>query len=135
VTTVGTSNFQLAIYANSGGFPNGAPLASTGSISDLATGLVSAAPSGGNFTLPAGVYWACVNVGDSAAVFQANSNANVAAAAYAGNATLSNLGTSATNIGLRMSMSQTFGTWPTVSSVGWSIGATSVSPVLYIQVA
>ena len=133
VTTAGTTNFQLAIYANSGGFPNGAPLATTANIADTGVGLVSSAPSGGAFTLPAGAYWSCVNVGDATAVFQANANATVAAAAFAGTATLSNLGSSATNIGLRLSMTQTFGTWPTVSSAGWSIGATAIAPIIYLQ--
>lgn len=134
VATAGTSNFQLAIYANAGGFPNGAPLATTGNISDLSAGLVSAAPSGGNFSLPAGAYWACTMANDATVVFQSVSTAITAAAAFAGSATLSSLGSSAANVALRLSMTgQTFGVWPTVSSAGWNVSNTMPAAVIYLQ--
>ncbi len=134
VTTAGSSNFQLAIYANASGFPNGAPLATTGNISDLATGLVSAAPSGGTFALPAGAYWACTMANDATVVFQAISTAVTAAAAFAGSATLANLGNGASNVAVRLSMSgQTFGTWPTVSAAGWNVSNTIPAALIYLQ--
>lgn len=120
ITTLGSSNIQLAIYANSAGKPNGAPLGATGNIVDTSTGAVSAAPAGGNFSLPAGPYWSCVVANDSTVVLQATSNVMAQTSAYAGSATLATVTSSSTVFGMSVFQAITFGSWPTVTGTGWT---------------
>lgn len=134
ITTAGSSNIQLADYANASGRPSGAPLGATGNIVDTAAGAVSAAPVGGNFTLPAGAYWACVNAGDSTVVMQASSNAAPVASVFVGSASEGNVSGGATNLSFRLTMSETFGTWPTATGSGWTeVANTNAAAIILHQ--
>lgn len=119
VTTGGSTNIQLAIYANSGGFPNGAALASTANIADTPAGLVSSAVT--VFTLPAGVYWACIVAGDSTVIMQTVANSMAWYSAMNGSATQATVNSGAGAVGMAIFQAFTFGSaWPTLSSSGWT---------------
>jgi hypothetical protein len=64
--TVGTSNFQIAVYADAAGLP-GALLSSTPSAVDTALGVLPATLSA-NVQVTPGSYWFCTNFGDSTAL-------------------------------------------------------------------
>jgi hypothetical protein len=120
-TAVAASNFQLAIYATSAGQPNGAPLASTASLSGASAGTVSGAVTA--FNLTAGtVYWMAVN-SDAAHSFVYLGAANLQGAAMIGAPTLAGISGSASVAGGWRQMTQTFGTWPTLSAGSTTLGA------------
>jgi hypothetical protein len=127
ITTGGSTNIALAIYANSAGRPNGAPLGFTTSISDTAPGAVSGTVT--NFSLPYGPYWACEVANDSAVILLANSSATQTPA-FVGSATQSNLNTAS---GLSVFQAITFPTFPTVTSSGWTelAGETAGGAVMF----
>lgn len=132
INTAGSSNIQLALYANSGGYPSGAALGSTGNIVDTSTGMISGTVT--PFTLPAGMYWACANANDSTVVFQSNNSSNsLSASGLVGNPTLANLSAASTAVLLVIQQSATFGTWPTLSSSGWSVTSSGHNPIIYLQ--
>lgn len=132
VTTAGSTNIQLAIYANSGGFPNGSPLGSTGNIADTPAGLVSAAVT--PFTLPAGVYWACVVANDSTVIMQTVANSVAWYSAMNGSATQATVNSGAGAVGMAIFQAITFGTWPTLSSSGWTqVASAGNGAVIMVQ--
>lgn len=134
-TAVASSSIQLAIYATVNGEPNGAPLASTASISSATAGVVSDNVT--DFNLTGGVtYWMATN-SDGAPVLQhiTGTAINIAASVL-GAPTLAQVSSGVTGSGGWRSVSQTFGTWPTLTA-----GATTVRTgnafggIVYLQVA
>lgn len=113
ITTLGTTNIQLGIYANAGNRPAGLPLAVTASIVDTSTGIVTAAPTGGAFLLPAGPYWDCVNAGDATVVLQTIAVGAGHGAWLTGSATPANLNDGSGDSRLILTFTSAFGTWPT----------------------
>lgn len=132
----GTSNTQLAIYANSGGFPNGAPLGSTGNLLNTSANTNIGTPGDvTNFSLPVGPYWACVVSNDSTVDFLSSSPGSVGAgtSALIGSATLANVLFTA-GVQIVKVQTITFGTFPTATSTGWTENSvTSQSAVILLQ--
>lgn len=117
VTAVGSSNFQLAIYAMDATtkLPTGAALTSTASISGASAVAVSAT-LGSPLTLNAGMYWAAVNC-DSALGFRAIAPAQGWTNYLVGSATLSDVAKASPGQ-LCWLVSQAFNTWPSVTPGG-----------------
>jgi hypothetical protein len=125
VTTVGSTNFQLAIYTNVSGRP-GALLSSTGNILNTGLGVVTGALAANKQVGPAGsdggrdVWW-CFNNNDSTAVFVGDNTNTSASNFFSGSATAGDLITAASGGGLQgiyctgagcNGGSSTFNTWP-----------------------
>lgn len=131
INTIGSSNFQCAIYADVGGVPSGAPLCSTGNISNGTAGVITASVTAVQLT--PGIYWFGINGNDATYVFEVF----VASApnTLVGTATASNLSGGNNNMSTGFSTTQAFGTWPTNPTVTPAAGATSVPlPIGVFQV-
>jgi hypothetical protein len=118
ITTIGTSgNCQLALYAHNAatGRPTGSALVSTGSITTGATGAVSALVSA-QATLQPGFYWMAVNQDNATVAYQTVTSSQIDMGFLIGSATLSNITASSAAATLFLSVSQTFGTWPDLTS-------------------
>lgn len=125
VTTAGTTNFQLAIYASSSGRP-GSLLSSTGNITSASTGVQTGALGANKQVGPGGAdtgrdVWWCMNVNDTTTAFMAENSSAMSQAAFIGSATAadlipSNSAQSQTSISCAGANcnggSSTFGTWP-----------------------
>jgi hypothetical protein len=153
VTTAGTTNFQLAIYASSGGRP-GALLSSTGNMLTTGTGVITAALAANKQVGPNGsdtgrdVWW-CMNVNDTTTAFMAEAAATNSQNADVGSATASDLipsGTASSINGIHCAGancnggSSTFGSWPaSLTGSTWtamSAGTTGNTwPVMIYQAA
>jgi hypothetical protein len=153
IISVGTTNYQLAIYANSGGRP-GVLLSSTGSMVTTATGLVSAALAANKQVGPDGAdtgrdVWWCMNVNDTTTTFMAENTATTSQSASIGSATAADLipaNTAASLIGIHCTGancaggSSTFNTWPAtlVGSTWTSMMSTTTGntvPLIVFQAA
>jgi len=134
-TASGGSSIQLAIYASLNGEPDGAPLASTVSLSAGSQGTVSDNVTDFNLTGQV-VYWMAAN-SDGVPVLQHVTGAAVnIPAAILGAPTLAQVASGASTSGGWRSVAQTFGTWPTLAA-----GATTVQTglprggLVYLQIA
>jgi hypothetical protein len=153
VTTAGTSNYQLAIYANSSGRP-GALLSSTGNITTGSTGVNTAALGANKQVGPGGAdtgrdVWWCMNVNDTTTAFMAESASTNSQNANVGSATASDLipsNTASSINGIHCTGancnggSSTFNTWPaSLAGSTWtamSAGTTGNTwPVVIFQAA
>lgn len=131
------NNVQLAIYANapSTGTPTGNPVGVTGNISTTTAGALSATPTGGNFTLAPGAWWACVNSSAAVPTFIGDHVSSVHTGSAIGAATEANL---SSNTGLAVSelnATQTFGTWAAGGTYSWAQifpGVTN-TPVIFME--
>ena len=127
-------NVQAAIYANNPttGRPTGNALVSTASMSTGATGSVSATAS---VQLEAGLYWFATNCDNGTAAFSAPNVASTFVGYLIGSATqATDLTTSQSFWGL--SVSQTFGTWPSLTAASFSeITSQGTTPLVQFQVA
>lgn len=128
-------NQQIAIYAcnPSTGYPTGTPLVSTASISTTATGSLNAAVS---FQLqPNTVYWFCSN-SDNATV------TNTQIVSFGGEIAAL-MGSATQNLSMQngislvgTTVSQTFGTWPDLTSASFTDVAGPVSmPAIQFKIA
>lgn len=128
-------NVQLAVYANaaSTGQPTGTPLGATASMSTTGTGVISGAPTGGNFTLPAGVYWACVNADNSVVAIESGTNSLTYVTALIGSATQTNIASAGNLSGYWLTVNQTYGTWPDLTSAAFTINAASSIAAATVQ--
>lgn len=134
-TVAAGSSIQLAIYATLNGEPNGAPLGSSVSLSSATVGVVSDNLT--DFNLTGGVtYWmATISDGTPALQHVSGTTINIPAAIL-GAPTLAQVSSASTSSGGWRSVSQTFGTWPTLTA-----GATTVQTggarggIVYLQVA
>jgi hypothetical protein len=153
VTTAGTSNYQLAIYANGSGRP-AALLSSTGNITTGSTGLNTAALVANKQVGPGGTdngrdVWWCMNVNDATTAFMAESASTNSQNAYVGSATASDLIPSNTASSLNgihcagancAGGSSTFNTWPaTLAGSTWTVMSAGTTgntwPVVVFQAA
>jgi hypothetical protein len=106
---------QLAIYASSAGEPDGAPLASTVSLSAGASTVISDNITDFNLSEKT-TYWMATNA-NAAITMQHLAPAGQLAAAYAvGSTALANISAAVVNSGGWRSVAQTFGTWPTLAA-------------------
>jgi hypothetical protein len=120
ITNVAASNAQLAIYANNPatGRPTGVALASTASLSCAAASTISGAVS---VQLEPGLYWFCGNVDTATLTFtvQDTSTSGIMGSTI-GSATQGNaFGTGSGSLD-GLSVNQTFGTWPDLTSASFN---------------
>ena len=119
-TGVAASSVQLAIYASAAGEPDGAPLASTVSLSGVTATTISDNVTDFNLSEKT-VYWMAINASAAITMQHLTGAAQLAAAYVIGAPTLANISAAAANSGGWRSVAQTFGTWPTLTA-----GATTV---------
>lgn len=116
-TAVAASSVQLAIYASSAGEPNGAPLASTVSLSGVTATTISDNVTDFNLSENT-LYWMASNANAAITMQHLTGTAQLAAAYVIGATTLANVSSGAASSGGWRSVAQTFGTWPTLSASG-----------------
>lgn len=133
VTTLSAGgNFQIAVYASNAAtmMPTGFPVAATGNISTAATGVISGDITGADVAIAPGLYWVGINADNSVAVLQGNGTGPIDGALI-GSVTLGNLA----NLTLSRTVSQTFGTWPDLTSAGLSENASIPGTALGFKVS
>ena len=136
----GAHNAQFAIYAHNPttGRPTGNALGKTGNLSLAATGNIAGTLDVAAVLLPSRFVsgWLAVNTSNAAPNFVAvSSNAPTEFAAGIGTATAANIFTSASTMLNHVSVSQTFGTWPDLTSGSFTEVATSTAPLLAFKVS
>jgi len=119
-TGVASSSVQLAIYASVGGQPDGAPLATTVSLSGVTATTISDNITDFNLSEKT-TYWMATNANATITMQHLTSTSQLAAVYIVGSPTLSNLSQGNTSIGGWRSVAQTFGTWPTLTAGGTAI--------------
>jgi len=124
-TAAASAQFQLAIYASSSGLPTGTPLGSTGhidgSVATHASGLVTP------FNLTAGqVHWAAFNC-NIAITMQHLLGANSYFGSVFGTPNLNEITATATIVATTRTVSQTYGTWPDLTSATTTVNSGSGS--------
>lgn len=118
-TAAASSNVQLAIYSSDPTThkPTGNALAVTGNIVSTSTGALSADITGANVTLAPGLYWMASNMDTSAVQLQGAYSTNQAIyASLIGSTTLANITSGGTSVGIWLQVTQSFGTWPDLTS-------------------
>jgi hypothetical protein len=119
-TGVAASSVQLAIYASAAGEPDGAPLATSVSLSSATSGLISDDVTDFNLSEKT-TYWMATNSSGAITMQHLTGGAQLAAAFTIGAPTLATVSSTATGSGGWRLVSQTFGTWPTLTA-----GATTI---------
>jgi hypothetical protein len=117
---VASSSVQLAIYASSAGEPNGAPLASTVSLSGVTATTISDNVTDFNLAEKT-TYWMATNSNAAITMQHLTGSAQLAAAYVLGSTTLANISAGSGNSGGYRSVAQTFGTWPTLAASGTTV--------------
>jgi hypothetical protein len=135
ITTLSAGgNVQAAIYAvnTSTGLPTGTALASTSSISTAATGNLNSAV---NLQLEPGIYWFATNCDNGVAIFTGTLNSSPLASTIIGSTT--EAATLQSSGGLQgFSVSQTFGTWPDLTSASLvNIASATSIPIVQFKIA
>lgn len=121
VTTLSAGgNASVAVYANSTSWigPTGAPLIVSNNISTASATQATAGGLSTSAQLSPGIYWRGVNVDNGTAVFKSYTNNNTAQDSIAMSNSFSNLTTNTSAAGSKITLAQTFGTWPTIASAG-----------------
>lgn len=132
-TNVASSKFALAIYANneSTGRPTGSPLASTGDMSGVSTGIVTADITGSNVTLQPGLYWLCTWADSALAFMSIASSSTTPFQNIIGSATSSNAiptgGANAALLYLTSSHAFNSASWPDVTGDTFTEGVATSS--------
>lgn len=124
-------NVQAAIYANNPatGRPTGLPLASTSSMSTAVTGVVNSTVS---VQLEPGLYWFATNSDNATSAYMANGSTSPSLSIWQGSSSL--LTTAGMLSGL--TVAQTFGTWPSLTSASFSELSTSQRiPLVFFNVS
>lgn len=136
ISTLGTSNIQLGIYANDftvAPYRPGALLGHTSDIVDTAAGAVSAALTSGA-VVSAGLYWMCAEANDNTVRIQSLPVSSTAGSFYAaavGDTSVGNI-LSGSFLGTVLTVVGTYGTWP-ASLHGNSFTTNSQSSVVAFQ--
>lgn len=154
ISTLGSTNVQLAIYANNTAANRpGTLIGNTGSIVNTSTGAVSGSLAANKQLGPGGAdggkfVWFCSNQNDSTAAFVTNLTTDTTFGILAGSSTLlditTNTGSNDGPSGVNCSGagcqggSSTFGTWPAnLTTSTWNITRPSTSgnfiPVIYMR--
>lgn len=126
-------NVQAAIYATNSatGKPTGTPLVSTTSMSTAAAGNVNATVS---VQLEPGMYWWASNCDNGTAVFESLSNGGPMMSALIGSTTQSSVLQSGGGLN-GLSVAQTFGTWPDLTSGSFAeVIASSTVPIIQFKI-
>jgi hypothetical protein len=96
------------------------------SLSTTSTGLVSSANAGGNAALSTpGSYWACVNSDNGTVVTQMFTSAGIFQSWMFGSATENHVVGLTNAVGVAITATQTFNTWPDLTSATFSESTTS----------
>lgn len=136
VTTTGSGNFLLAIYADDGaGKPTGSPLAvaAAGATSSAAAIVVNLSSS---LNLEPGAYWVAFLSSDATAVFQCYASGNAQMAHEAGALTLGGVSTGASTSFAGYSMASSYaGGMPDLTGASLTAVSASTTPVMYLRVA
>jgi hypothetical protein len=119
-TGVAASSVQLAIYASADGEPDGAPLATTVSLSSAAAAVISDNVTDFNLSEKT-TYYMAINSSGAITMQHLTGAAQLAAAFTIGAPTLATVSSAAAASGGWRLVSQTFGTWPTLTA-----GATTI---------
>lgn len=137
VTTGGTGNAQLAIYASdtAEGRPTGSALISTGNLNVASAGIVSET-SLSPVTLNANtVYWAAMNTSPASTNWQALLTANVPPLAQiVGVSDIANLSSGVATLATPLTLAQTFGTWPDVTSSSFTESTANGQVMVFLQI-
>lgn len=125
-------NVQAAIYANNAAtvLPTGSPLASTASMSTTSTGSVNAAAS---VQLNTGLYWWAVNCDNATVAFTSTSTGSLWLSSLLGSLTQNSDLAGATAID-GLSVAQTFGTWPDLTSGSFTEVVSATMPIVQFRV-
>lgn len=134
-TVSAASNFQLAVYGNNAitGRPTGAALCSTANLSAASLAAVSGTVT--NVLLPPGTYWMAINQDNSTAAYTTVSGAEAQTAYLIGSTTLANIISTAATTALLVTVTQTFGTWPDLTSASFAESATNTSALVFLKAA
>lgn len=135
-TALAASLFQLAIYGSSAGLPTGLPLAATADMSGATATVLSAVVT--QFTLqPGEIYWMSANVSGTGntLTFLSPSVNSTYHSAMIGGETLATISSAATNVQWNRWVSQTYGTWPDLTSVSTALIASNLAPIVFMKVA
>jgi hypothetical protein len=126
-------SIQAAVYANNAATmrPTGSALASTASISTTSTGSLNSAVS---VQLAAGLYWFATNSDNGTSAAVSLDSAKSVASSLLGSSTQANDLTSAAGL-IGLSVSQTFGTWPDLTSGSFTEVNTNSIPFVQFKVA
>lgn len=121
VTVSAGGNFQIAIYASdpTTKMPTGSALAVTGNISTATAAVISADITGADVALPTGLYWLAVNADNSVVVLNGQGTTALATS-FIGTATLANLSGAVNAAPNPLTIAQTFGTWPSLTSASFT---------------
>lgn len=117
---VAASSVQLAIYASNAGEPDGAPLATTVSLSAATATVISDNVTDFNLSEKT-TYWMASNANAVLVMQHVAGGGTLTAVNVIGAPTLANVSAGSTSSGGWRSVAQTFGTWPTLTA-----GATAV---------
>jgi multisubunit Na+/H+ antiporter MnhE subunit len=136
VTTASASgNFQLAIYAHDPAAvaPTGAALCSTASLSTTSATALSGAVT--SVTLQPGTYWMAVNQDNSTAAYQTLAAAATQAGYIAGSTTLATVSSANATATYALSVAQTYGTWPDLTSASFTEVSGATNALVYMKAA
>ncbi|MDB5584299.1 MAG: hypothetical protein JWR80_9475 [Bradyrhizobium sp.] len=134
-TSSAAGNFQLAIYAHNAttGRPTGTALCSTANMSTASVAAVSAAVT--QVTLPPGIYWGAVNQDNAVAAYVSLANTAPLAGNLIGSATLATVSGATALVSLFLTVAQTFGTWPDLTSGSFAESNGTTAALVYLKAA
>lgn len=135
ITTLSAGgNCQFAIYATNAatGRPTGSALVSTASVSTAATGNVNSAAS---VQLSAGIYWFATNCDNATVAFNVISGAFFSGMSKMFGSTISQSDAFAGQTLTGLSVTQTFGTWPSLTSASFGDVTINIIPTILFKVA
>lgn len=127
---------QVGIYANSTSWigPNGAVLMNSGDISTTTATPANAAVTGSPQLTP-GVYWVGTNFDNTTAKVKGFNNNNPSIDIIAGADTFSHLSANSTATGTKITVTSTYGTWPTfANNSSFSYAAATDIPVAAMKI-
>jgi hypothetical protein len=127
IQTLGTSTFQLALYADSGGRP-GALIINSGSIVDTSTGATSVSVSSTQIVGPANI-WECEQANDTTVKFLATGPGQATYVDTLGSATLGGSISTASMV-QGISTPGTYATWPNPFAGAWTDTTTGTVPIM-----
>lgn len=123
ITTGGSSNLQIAVYASDPvtQLPTGTALVNTADIPDTPANNASAIAN--PTQLPTGMYWGAIEVNDVTAAFLGPNSGVVAE--YVGNSIAANIATSTVTVNCITAPTSAYGTWPDLTSATFTFLATT----------
>lgn len=138
-TGIASGNVQLALYASDPTtlMPTGNALGSTASISVASSTVNVSAALGAAAQVEPGLYWLASNVDATAGgtlVCSGISGAGSLMSSVIGSATEANINGAANNNRLFLTVSQTFGTWPDLTSASFTESTAATNALVHFKV-